>query len=267
MTSPAARSSDARASSPVKSAAHSWPSATRTAPVRVAKSRMTSARNLSAYVSASARTSRPSASVLSTSTVLPLRNRRMSPGRVAEPLGRFSVVGVRAITRTGSFSAFAARTHASTVAAPIMSYFISPIEAEGLIEIPPESNVIPFPTRTAVPRGAAGRYSAITNAGGRTLPALTASRPAIFSRSISRLPRTRTFRRSLRPAWTAARASSAGPRSFPGVFPRSLAHDTASATTAACRAAAASDAASTSSGGTTTAVVCPPVRTFFGADL
>ena len=67
----------------------------------------------------------------------------------------FSVTGASATTRTGSFRRLRGRkAQAKTVAAPIMSYFISPIEAAGLIEMPPESKVIPLPTRTAVPCGA-----------------------------------------------------------------------------------------------------------------
>ena len=191
----------------------------------------------------------------------------MSPGRVAEPLGRFSVTGASATTFTGRRSAFAARTHARTVAAPIMSYFISPIDAAGLIEIPPESNVIPFPTRTAVPRGFAGRYSAMMNAGGRALPALTARRPAIRSAAIRALPRTCTVSPSRRPASIAACASSAGPRSLAGVFPRSRAQETASATTCASATAERSDCVATPSAGTTTALVRPLGRTFLAGDL
>lgn len=191
----------------------------------------------------------------------------MSPGRVAEPLGRFSVNGVSATTRTGRRSALAARTQASAVAAPIMSYFISPMDGAGLMEMPPESNVMPFPTRTAVPRAERGRYSATTNAGGRTLPAFTASRPTSFSLRIAGKPSTRTAKPSARPATTAARASSAGPRSFAGVFPRSRAQDTVSATTCASRAAAARGPVATSAGGTTTADVGPCDRSFFRGDL
>ena len=53
------------------------------APVSVARSTIRSAPSAAAYASASARISRPSASVLLTSTVLPFEMRMMSPGLVA----------------------------------------------------------------------------------------------------------------------------------------------------------------------------------------
>src|SRR3990172_832073 len=52
---------------------------------------------------ASARTRRPSASVLITSIVLPFIAVTTSPGLVAAPEGMFSVVGTRAVTLTGAF--------------------------------------------------------------------------------------------------------------------------------------------------------------------
>ncbi len=69
------------------------PSATMHAPVSVARSMIASGLSSDASESASARISRPSASVLSTSTVLPLRIVSTSPGRIALPLGMFSTSG------------------------------------------------------------------------------------------------------------------------------------------------------------------------------
>ena len=69
------------------------PSAIVTAPVSVARSMIASAPSSLASDSASARIRRPSASVLSTSTVLPLRIVSTSPGRIAAPLGMFSTSG------------------------------------------------------------------------------------------------------------------------------------------------------------------------------
>ena len=60
---------------------------------------MASALSSTASESASARIRRPSASVLSTSTVLPLRIFSTSPGRIALPLGMFSTSGTYAVTR------------------------------------------------------------------------------------------------------------------------------------------------------------------------
>ncbi len=63
------------------SGGRSWPSATRAAPVSVAKSMMRAAPSSAASVSASDKTTRPSASVLPISTVVPLRVVTMSEGR------------------------------------------------------------------------------------------------------------------------------------------------------------------------------------------
>ena len=77
-------------------------------------------------------------------------------GRRAEPDGMFSAMHSHAVSRTGSASRAAASVTASTVAAPVMSYFMPIIEAGGLSERPPESNVMPLPTRAmccAAPAG------------------------------------------------------------------------------------------------------------------
>ncbi len=70
------------------------PRATKQAPVRVARSMMASGLKRAEYVSASHRIRRPSASVLTTSTVLPLRVRSTSPGRVASGPSMLSVMGM-----------------------------------------------------------------------------------------------------------------------------------------------------------------------------
>ncbi len=93
-----------------------------------------------------ASTSLPSASVLSTSTVFPPRMWSTSLGRVAVPDGRFSAMHIHAVMRTGRFRRAAASVTASTVAAPVMSYFIPTMDAAGFSESPPESKVIPLPT-------------------------------------------------------------------------------------------------------------------------
>ena len=100
--------------------------------------------------SPSARTRRPSASVFSTSMVLPLRARSTSPGLMARPLGMFSVVGMIPITRTGTCRSARADIVASTAAAPDMSVFIDIMPSAVLSESPPESKVIPFPTSATV---------------------------------------------------------------------------------------------------------------------
>ena len=84
MGSPAVRaaacSSPASASSLLKSPVIHGPSATRMAPVRVARSITAAGFSSTAQASTSASTSRPSASVLSTSTLVPLLPTMTSPG-------------------------------------------------------------------------------------------------------------------------------------------------------------------------------------------
>src|SRR5437867_3294260 len=75
------------------------PSATIQAPVSVARAIATSrSGNVDAYDSSSAMTSRPSAYVLPTSTVLPFMIFRTSPGRMAPPPGMFSAIPMRPTT-------------------------------------------------------------------------------------------------------------------------------------------------------------------------
>ncbi len=100
------------------------PSATTIAPVRVATSTIASGFSSEARVIASASTSRPSASVLSTSTVLPLYIVSTSPGRVAVPDGMFSASASQPVTLTWRPSRAAVTTAANTAAAPLMSHFI-----------------------------------------------------------------------------------------------------------------------------------------------
>jgi hypothetical protein len=97
--------------------------------------------------------SRPSASVLSTSTVVPLRMVTTSPGLMARPLGMFSVSGSSPTTRTGASSARRADMAASTAAAPDMSVFMVIIPSAVLMDSPPESNVTPLPTSATVAAG------------------------------------------------------------------------------------------------------------------
>ena len=103
-----------------------------------------------ARLSASARMSRPSASVLSTSTVLPLRMRSTSPGRIALPLGMFSTSGTNPITRVFTPRSRSADIAAITAAAPDMSVFIVSMPPAVLSDRPPESNTTPLPTSASV---------------------------------------------------------------------------------------------------------------------
>ena len=116
------------------------------APVSVARSTSRSAPWSIACARQSASTSRPSASVLRISIVVPVLARTMSPGLTAWPLGMFSVAPSTLTTRTGRPSRAIAPVASSTAAAPDMSNFISLIFSAGLIEMPPVSNVTPLPT-------------------------------------------------------------------------------------------------------------------------
>ena len=115
-------------------------------PVSVAMSTSRSAPWLTACVRQSASTSRPSASVLMISIVVPLAAVTTSPGLTAVPDGMFSVAPTTATTRTGSRSSAIASIAPSTAAPPDMSNFMSDILLAPLIEIPPESNVTALPT-------------------------------------------------------------------------------------------------------------------------
>src|SRR5829696_6936279 len=91
---------------------------------------------------------RPSASVVTISTVLPECISSTSPGLKASPPGRFSVAGTSATTSSGRSMAPIASIAPSTAAPPLMSNFMSSMPAEGFMEIPPESKVTALPTRT-----------------------------------------------------------------------------------------------------------------------
>ena len=79
--------------------------------------------------------------------VWPLRLVTTSPGLTAPPSGMFSQAGIRPTTLMAGLSSPSARNTPSTLAAPLMSNFISSISAAGLSEIPPVSKVMPLPTR------------------------------------------------------------------------------------------------------------------------
>ena len=140
------------------------PRATVAAPVRVARSTTASgAGSISAASdSASASTSRPSASVFSTSTVDPLRMVSTSPGLRARAPGMFSAIGAMAVTRTRTARSAQAERAAITIAAPLMSVFMVDIPSAVLRERPPESKVMPLPTRTTW----GTRPSIVTGSGG-----------------------------------------------------------------------------------------------------
>ena len=122
------------------------PSAIMHAPVSVATSMIVRGLKVCAWVRASHKTNRPSASVFKISTVLPELVVTISPGRVAPPLGMFSAAATIVKRLIGSLASMAAFVAPKTAAAPPMSYFISSIVGGGLREMPPVSKVIPLPT-------------------------------------------------------------------------------------------------------------------------
>ena len=104
----------------------------------------------SAKAKASAKTKRPSASVLLISTVRPLRLTRISCGRKASPLIAFSTAGISIRSCNGILLAMIILARPMTWAAPPMSFFINPIDAPGLIFNPPVSKHTPLPTSVSV---------------------------------------------------------------------------------------------------------------------
>src|SRR5579863_3090969 len=134
------------ASSLVNAPVLTLPSATTIAPVSVAASTRCVHPRRCAYAIASIKISRPSASVFSTSMVLPESDVTMSPGLCARLLTMFSTAGTSAVTGIDGFSCARARIAPSTAAPPHMSYFIFSMPSAGLIEMPPLSKVTPLPT-------------------------------------------------------------------------------------------------------------------------
>ena len=98
-----------------------------------------------AKVMQSPSTSRPSASALFISTVVPSSAVRMSPARMAAPLIMFSVAPITASTLTGASSSASAAIVSITAAPPAMSNFMSTWPAGGLMARPPLSNVTALP--------------------------------------------------------------------------------------------------------------------------
>ena len=123
-----------------------------------------------ARASASPSTSRPSASVLSTSTRLPPYMVSTSVGRLARADGMFSAMASQPVTLIGSFRRAAASTAPSTAAAPAMSTFMYSMPVDGFSDRPPESNVMPLPTNAAVRVASGGVQDRRTSRGGLTEP-------------------------------------------------------------------------------------------------
>ena len=82
-------------------------------------------------------------------------------------------------TFSSGFNKASALKTPRTTAEPHISYFISSILPAGLIDIPPESNVNPFPTNTLGFLPPPFIYSRIINFGGSSVPCATPARPPI----------------------------------------------------------------------------------------
>ena len=174
---------------------------------------------------ASAKINRPSASVLSTSMVLPFIARMMSPGRCAVPDGMFSTAGTTPKTLMRGATAAMAFIAPMTAAPPLMSPFISHMLADGLIEMPPESNVMPFPTMATLFSGCSGspRCSMMMSRGSLMLPAVTASIAPMPCSIMSSRPRTVIERPASFAISVATSAMRTGLTTFAGSFTRSRA--------------------------------------------
>ena len=120
------------------------------APVSVAASMMHSGLRSATTSSTSARTTRPSASVLWISIVVPLRAVTTSPSLYALPPVMFSTSPTAATTCTGIFSAAIAAMALSAAAAPAISHFMASIPSGVFRDRPPESKVTPLPTIAAL---------------------------------------------------------------------------------------------------------------------
>jgi hypothetical protein len=111
-------------------------------------------------------------------------------------------------------------------APPHMSYFIFSMSFAGLIEIPPVSNVMAFPTspRTGAPGFSfSGVYVMIIMRGGSTLPCATDNSAPIFNSAILFSSRISTDRPASRAMAAARSASMRGVSRLDGSLPSSRA--------------------------------------------
>ena len=172
---------------------------------------------------ASASTSRPSASVLTTSVVRPPYCRTTSPGRYDAPPTAFSASGSSPTTRRRTPAARQAARTARTAPAPDMSVCIGSMASRGLTASPPVSKVMPLPTSTTGCRDPLPRRRCPLSGcpGCRSLRGGTRAAPAgVGPRSRRPLPAARRSppppgaarprpRRRARPSTAACRAASA----------------------------------------------------------
>ena len=140
-----------------------------------------------------------------------------------------SVSGRYPLTAIFGSTARSAEKVASTAAAPPMSLFIAIIPVADLSERPPESKVMPLPTRASLARGRSGSQCSSTSRGGWFEPRLTPRIPPQPSSARSASSSTLTRRPSRSATSTAISASLIGVSDPPGSLTRSRAKATASA--------------------------------------
>ena len=139
-----------------------------------------------------------------------------SPGFTAVPEGRFSVEGIRPITLSFGCSRPSTSNVPSTAAAPDMSYFMSSMLCDGLIEMPPESKVTPFPSRASGGASPAPVYWRAMNRGSCCEPCATASSAPIPSFLMAVRSSTVTAKPYVLPSCTARSPRYRGVQILPG---------------------------------------------------
>ena len=118
------------------------------------------------------------------------------------------------MTATGRPSSAAASTVAATAAAPAMSHFIVTMPVAGLMFRPPESKVIPLPTRATDALGELGAHDTVTIRGGFTDPWPTPTMPPKppLTSAFSSSTETVTFAAEAEARFRTASANDAGKR-------------------------------------------------------
>ena len=116
-----------------------------------------------------------------------------------------------------------------------MSHFIVTMPVDGLMLRPPESKVMPLPTRATDAVGAAGDHDIVTMRGGLTDPCPTPTMPPNppLTRAFSSRTETDTLALDAATRFFTVSAKDCGTRWFGGVLTRSRAQSRAAPSTAA----------------------------------
>ena len=200
------------------------------APVSVAKFIIArGAKRSCAYHSTSARTRRPSASVLMTSIVSPFIETTTSPGRCAQPSGIFSTKPTRPTTLARALRKARPFITPATTPAPPISMVISSMPAAGFRLMPPVSNTTPLPTRAKGCASPAPIHSITTTLDGLSEPCPTPKRARIPNFSSAGSSRTSTLTPSAAKSLSCS-AKLVVVRTLAGALTRSRVKNTPSAT-------------------------------------